>query len=289
MGEGMTTTIPGTSGDDHLLGDADANVFQLQGGGADYASGGAGKDLFAMGASLGPDDTIIGGGGKDAVSFNTAFEVLTLTGAMLDGVETLVIEDGADSLIVLADDLVGAGAKLTIDARGLGSPSILDLDASAEGDGMLLVKGGYGDDLITTGDGADTVYGGKGMDIIDGGDGADRIYGGADRDVLTGGGGADIFVYLALTDSRRNTPDSIADLEQQDVIDVRQIDANVLKDGNQAFHLSAFWDNKPGTAIVFHSSFDDHWSLLLDVDGDARYDASIDLGITEFTPSNFLL
>ncbi len=280
-------TLTGTAGDDNLVGGVGDDVFELQDGGADTARGGDGDDSFRFGASLTDADRIDGGGGFNTVSF-VATDPLTLTGAMLTRIDEIVFQSGVNGPVTLADDVLALGRKLTVHGAELDTYGVV-FDGSAETDGQLLVIGSGVDDSLVGGQGADTLSGGQGVDTLDGGGGADRMVGGADRDVMTGGDGADLFVFRAITDSKRNTPDSITDLEEHDIVDLRQIDADVLKDGNQAFRLTDHWEGEAGLAVLFHNTPDDHWVLLLDVDGDSRADARIDLGILDFTPSNFLL
>lgn len=67
--------------------------------------------------------------------------------------------------------------------------------------GNIKIKGGFGDDVITTnrgfnkiwgGAGEDTIYGGKDQDIIFGNNGQDKIWGGAGADTIDGSAGDDI-------------------------------------------------------------------------------------------------
>jgi Ca2+-binding RTX toxin-like protein len=280
------TTLTGTAGDDNLVGGVGDDVFELEDGGADTAHGGDGDDSFRFGASLTDADRVDGGGGFNTVYF-VATEPLALTGAMLTRIDRIVFQSDIDGQVTLSDEVVAAGRKLSVRGTELDNYGLL-FDGSAETDGELSIVGSAIDDNMSAGGGADTLSGGKGIDTLGGGGGADRIVGGADRDVLTGGDGVDVFLYGAITDSRRNSPDSITDLEEQDVIDLRAIDANALKDGNQAFHLTDHY-GEAGAAIVHYNIADAHWVLLLDVDGDSRDDGRIDLGILEFTPSNFVL
>ncbi len=279
-------TLTGTAGDDNLVGGAGDDLFELQDGGADTAHGGDGDDSFRFAASLTGADRVDGGGGFNTVYF-VATEPLTLTGAMLTRIDRIVFQSDIAGQVTLGDDVVAAGRKLSVRGSELNTYGLL-FDGSAETDGELSILGSLADDSMSAGAGADTLSGGQGIDTLDGGGGADRIFGGADRDVMTGGAGVDVFLYGALTDSRRNTPDSITDLEEQDVIDLRAIDANALEDGDQAFHLTDHY-GEAGAAIVFYNISDAHWVLLLDVDGDSRADARIDMGILDFTPSSFLL
>lgn len=58
-------------------------------------------------------------------------------------------------------------------------------------DEALTVRGGSGDDTITTGDGNDNIVAGAGNDLIHSGAGDDMIFGGSGNDFVNGGRGAD--------------------------------------------------------------------------------------------------
>jgi serralysin len=89
-------------------------------------------------------------------------------------------------------------------------------------------------------------------DVILGGNGNDTLVGGPGPDRLTGGRGADRFVYLSTADSRprKSKRDTIRDFNaaQGDLIDLRVIDANSRRAGNQAFTFIGRkpFDGKPG-------------------------------------------
>ena len=58
----------------------------------------------------------------------------------------------------------------------------------------VLVRGGAGNDTITTGAGRDTIYGGNGDDQLTGGGGRDYIVGGNGNDSIIGGAGNDTLI-----------------------------------------------------------------------------------------------
>jgi Tol biopolymer transport system component len=117
-----------------------------------------------------------------------------------------------------------------------------------------------------------------GADTISGGNGKDVIVGGPGPDVLRGGKGADTFVYLSLADSRPGKNDAILDFNatQGDIIDLSAIDANAMKNGNQAFTFigSKPFDGFPGR-LRFSGGF-----LSADVHGDRIADFAIRVNVT---------
>lgn len=162
-------------------------------------------------------------------------------------------------------------------------------DSLYGGKGRDRIVGQNGDDRLSGGDGHDTLSGGSGNDVLRGGRdndrltggyGNDKLFGGPGRDRLIGDGGADrlvggddedVFIYRNVSDSIgwRKKRDLIDDFEQgEDVIDLRQIDANINAKGNQKFEFvaeSAF----SGTAGELRFKNE---RLEADVDGDGRAD-----------------
>jgi Ca2+-binding RTX toxin-like protein len=107
--------------------------------------------------------------------------------------------------------------------------------------------------------------------------------------VLTGGTGVDRFAFQLLSDSRKADPDLITDLAAEDFVDVRAIDANSAKDGNQAFQLVGAFTNKAGQALLTYSSALDQTTLELDVDADGKSDMTIVFDGDQRSFTNFVL
>lgn len=194
----------GGSGDDSIYGQ----------GGDDYIEGNEGNDLLDGGSE---DDIIYGGSGLD-----------TIQGG--DGNDTLYGEDGDDHLRggTGADKIFGGSGIDTVDFSNdvdsvevdlltksiaytsTGRDYIYDVenvigsdfaDRLTANEGVNIVHGGLGNDVIFGVGAADTLYGEDGDDIIYGDravnaaeDGDDIIYGGAGDDTLYGGGGDDTFI-----------------------------------------------------------------------------------------------
>lgn len=119
--------------------------------------------------------------------------------------------------------------------------------------------------------------GSEGDDIYVGTKFADKIDGGVGFDTLTGGKGKDIFIFNeGDTTADIETADIILDFNvKQDTIKLKNIDANVNKDGDQAFTFlgKEEFTGKAGQAIWERANGDT--IIRLDTDGDAVADYSI--------------
>ena len=135
-----------------------------------------------------------------------------------------------------------------------------------------------------------TIYGGVGRDTLNGGDGNDILVGGSDRDDLTGGLGADMFVYALASDSTAAAQDRIRDFNaaQGDKIDLRQIDANTLVNGNGVFVLSAAFTRVAGQLVL--TQIAGGYLVAGDVNGDGIADLQIEVRTSDLlNASHFLL
>jgi glucose/arabinose dehydrogenase len=166
----------------------------------------------------------------------------------------------------------GAGNLYGVTITG----QILRLDPSeAAGDGSDKLSGGEGADSIYGGAGADSLAGGVGDDVISGGLDRDVIAGDAGADVLSGGRNPDLFLYRSLADSALGAADRITDLSDNDVIDLRAIDAKSTKDGNQAFELVDQFTAEAGQLTMTFQAGQARTLLRVDVDGDAISDMTV--------------
>ena len=137
-------------------------------------------------------------------------------------------------------------------------------------------SGGKGDDSLTGNEAANRLNGGKGDDAL---------AGGAGRDALKGGGGNDIFFFEGVEDSR----DVIMDLAAGDVIDLSAIDAKEGVAGNQMFHLVDDFGGGAGQATLQYKAGKDITLLMLDTDGDAEADYTIQLNGNQTSFTDFVL
>lgn len=120
--------------------------------------------------------------------------------------------------------------------------------------------------------GNDVILGNAGHDALRGGAGSDVLDGGRGTDTLTGGIGADRFVFKAVADSANGSRrDVVVDFTDADWIDLRGVDANANRAGDQAFRF------------IGSESFGDRAGELRfangvvqgDVNGDGRTDFAI--------------
>jgi Ca2+-binding RTX toxin-like protein len=259
-------TVYGGSGDDNMLGDADAQVFY----------GGAGDDI--LGGRSG-DDTLIGGDGLDQLFGGADDDTLY---ADADGVADLYNgEGGVDTLI-----LDGVGGDVTLDlaselmssvlfgndvVRGIENVTGTGLDDVLRGDGSAntfignagndVLEGRGGDDQLFGGAGADTMDGGDGNDVLDGGNNDDFLYGGNGDDVLKGGLGANVLDGQVGTDTLDYTGAIAA-------VSVDLDNDQVLKASDSQLDDYANFENLIG------SSFDD--TFLLDAGNLLAIDTQFD-------------
>lgn len=201
---GISTTLSGDAGNDHLFVGGSGPVTIAGGAGDDFIQGTSAGDHLYGGTDdpNAPDgnDTIISAGaaqleepgsdGDDVISGGLGNDTIAA------GVGSDVVDGGAGD-----DAISGCGS-------GTGCPDGDDiLDG---GDGNDAVSGRGGSDVITGGRGDDVLIGGDvsaggipgfstspppaapgGNDVVSGGEGSDRVTGGNGDDTLTGGPGDD--------------------------------------------------------------------------------------------------
>jgi Ca2+-binding RTX toxin-like protein len=262
----------GLAGNDILNGDAESGPFGndwLYGGsGNDTLNGGGGDDILNGGSG---DDTLEGGIGIDTASYRTATAGVSVSLAFNDGqstggsgVDTLLsienvigsnFSDRIDGIFII-DSILNGGAgndTLVVDHAdgstlngGAGNDTL-----SAAQTGPVTLNGGNGNDLLIASDGSFTLNGGAGNDAIQvsgGGNGQTNatVNGGGGADTLTTLGGINdtfniIFDYSSVNESPAGLgKDAITGFTGEavavgDQIDLRDIDANTLVSGNQAF------------------------------------------------------
>ena len=146
--------------------------------------------------------------------------------------------------------------------------------------------------LVLTG--VSEIAGGAGNDTIVGSAGNDTILGNAGADNLTGSGGQDNFVFIAASESRSTTIDTITDFVQgTDIIDLSGIDANILTLlTNDAFDFigSGPFAGTPGSLRFDTTSIAGVTRILGHVDSNSSVDFEVRLlGTYDLTSTDFIL
>ncbi|MGE0643953.1 MAG: calcium-binding protein [Nitrospira sp.] len=220
----------------HIYGNDANNVLSgLEGD--DAVNGGTGNDL------------LFGGDGNDLLDGNSGDDVLN-GGAGIDVVNYESVAAGVRVNLALtgAQNTVGAGIDTFSQVENVTGSSFNDTLIGNAGNNSLY--GGNGNDVLTGGSGKDQLNGGAGNDRFDY-NGVSESLVGTNRDVITGFAGAG----TALGDQ----------------IDLRDIDANTLVTGNQAFQWRGATPGGAGT--LWYSGGVLHGNI----DGDATPEFEIQL------------
>ncbi len=250
QGNSFANSIEGDRGGDSLFGNGGDDVLKglagndtLDGGpGADFMLGGLGDDIYYQ------DDR----GDVIAEKADRGIDLVmsSVGGSLSENVENLQLTS--------REDISARGNNLGNRMEGLAGDNVLN--------------GFGGNDRIFGQGGRDLVIGGNGWDILGGGSGSDRLRGGMGRDVMHGDTGADRFEYFDAAESRVGQPDTIIDFEiGLDTIDLRHIDADSGRAGNQRF---VFIGNdifgRNGAELRIEGNL-----VMGDVDGDGSADFAI--------------
>ncbi len=155
-------------------------------------------------------------------------------------------------------------------AQSLLAHEMLAFYGAAETDGSFNVRGGRGDDTITTGAGNDQLWGNLG----------------ADR--LSGGAGNDSFEYYAVGESTSASRDQILDFGAGDKINLSNIDANGnAADGDSSFIYLGLGEFTGVAGQVRLIAAGTDWLIEADTDGDGLADLIIDVTTTGgYVPSS---
>ncbi|MFC4170956.1 calcium-binding protein [Microvirga sp. GCM10011540] len=237
-------TIRGDDGRDRLYGES----------GSDHLIGGGGNDL--LDGSTGAD-RMVGGAGDDVYRVENrrdrVIETDTSAEGGIDRIEAKV------SFSLSGSDMAGVEQLALRTGRDLsGSGNSLD----------NYMSGSSGDNRLGGGGGNDVLRGGSGNDILRGGSGAD---------VLSGQKGQDTFLYKSAAESLagETTRDRILDFSSADVIDLRDIDASVLADGDQAFTFVGSGGFTGAGQVRFETDAFGNTVVQADVDGNLTADFEI--------------
>ena len=170
------------------------------------------------------------------------------------------------------DTLIGSGRNNSLNGK----------------DGNDVLEGLGGADQLIGEKGGDDLYGGNGGDDLYGGSSRDTLVGGRGHDFLEGGGGADRFVFNTRQESTANAQrDVITDFARSegDKIDLRSMDADSTRGGNQAFDFV-------GTATFSGDAGELRYRghiISADINGDRMADFQLDVNLTRYVANDFLL
>jgi Ca2+-binding RTX toxin-like protein len=296
-------TLAGTSGADDLSG-GDGNDFLESLNGADTLGGGLGDDVVYL--AFNGDVTAQGGDGVDWLSFfddnqtgsfpdhpsprikfklgDTGPQVTQAGTITAQGFENLAGGNWNDKLSGDAHDNVMAGDWGSDRLRGANGNDTLWGDAFVNPDGSLFESG---DVVEGASEYNDTLLGGRGNDTLIGNFGAD---------VLLGGPGVDTYKFIDALDSTVATGvDTIAGLQQRDVVDFSAIDADGdATNGDSAFVLVDTFSGTPdahsaGELTIGYDAVSDMTFFKADIDGDGTADMLINVNGDHRDFTNFAL
>jgi Ca2+-binding RTX toxin-like protein len=187
--------LRGNAGDNFLTSEdsTHADIFRLQDGGNDSATGFGGRDVFYFGGAFTAEDSIDGGGNADIVGlqgdYSGGVSIGSITNLGNMGSISLFSHTsdafgGADATpngyrLLAADSNVAAGEILKINGSNLVNGEALVFDGSLETDGRFWIYGGRGADLLTGGAQGDFFIFAEGRFAA-----GDRVIGGTGYDVL---------------------------------------------------------------------------------------------------------
>ena len=286
-------TIEGTTGNDHILVDAedgpgphtvraytDVDVIEidtyvrtdiyLQDGGDTVRGGDGTTSIHFNGAA----NRLYGGEGDDDFSFGTLG-----AGNLIDGGDrTDTLRAGGDAAFInLAE---GHGAFRSEQSGEIYQYELRDLEN---------LTGTSGNDILVGDDDANTIHGAIGDDLVSGrgGDdiltsddwvepsGDDVFVGGLGADDITTADGDDVIRIDRLVESQPGTEDRVTDFSSRDTLDLSRIDADQTRPGDQAFTLI-------GDAPFSYTAGELHYQRLgrgllvsADADGDGRSDMQV--------------
>jgi Ca2+-binding RTX toxin-like protein len=179
--DGDPLFAPGTRGNDTLSG-FEGNDQLYGGAGSDTLNGGAGNDYLAGGEG---GDTMNGGNGDDVYEVDNSGDVVY-------DPDQVGGSGGYDMVISSISYGLGATIEKLLLLGGIyGTGNAKDNEIKS-GAGNNVLSGLAGNDLLVSGSGDDLLYGGSGDDHLEGLTGNDQIYGEDGNDLLRGYTGDDV-------------------------------------------------------------------------------------------------
>lgn len=273
-----------------------AAIQQIYGRNTTFAAGNDSYDLPDSNGSGTFFLAIWDTGGTDEIVYSGSRDTtIDLTAATIDRSPT------GGGLVSSANGIYGGytiaqGVWIENASGGSGSDRITgnaranQLDGNGGSDVLLGVDG---NDVLDGGSEGDWLSGGAGIDQLIGGLGNDFLIGGRGGDVLSGGDGFDRFDFNNIRDSRRVDIDFISDFTLgEDLIDLRGIDANVDRRGNQNFRFVGddALTGRGHQVHYVHDTLNNQTIIEGDVTGDRRADFKIVLdGLHDLTRYDFIV
>jgi serralysin len=253
------------------------------GSGSDTLTGNDAENLLRGGAG---DDVLDGGPGDDTAVFSNkraSYSILKLSDGSFQVADLRTnTPDGVDILSGIETfqftDRIYPQAELETS----GTPAV-----TISGLQDLSLSGSQANNRLYGQRGDDRLDGRGGNDRLYGRDGDDKLVGAGGRDTLVGGDGDDVFVIKSVAESRPAARDTIMDFVRgDDRLDLRAVDANTIKGGNQAFTFigSSGFHHRAGE-VRFKSGV-----VSGDVNGDEIGDFQIKIAaLSKMTNSDFYL
>jgi len=154
-------------GNNTVTGTAGSNAYTLHGD-HDALTGGAGNDTFNLGDKFDFTDAINGGGGINTLELSGDYNApaQTITAAMLQNVDKIVLAAGHDYTLAIDSGVVSSGRTMTINGNAMVPGNNLTLDVSADTGGRYVVDLGGGYNIVDLNNQADTVHAGSGQNYI---------------------------------------------------------------------------------------------------------------------------
>jgi hypothetical protein len=260
-GQGVDNLLGGAGNDGFFFG-ADGNLTS-----ADVVNGGVGTDTLALRGNYVGSGAILFQNG----SF-TNIEVLALLSGHTNEYSGVIVPDGYDYDVTVANGNVAAGQQLDVNGAGLRSDESFRFDGRAELDGSFRILGGAANDTLYGGSQADTLYGGLGADRLEGGAGADTYWyravaesTGANFDTIEGFNAASDRIDLQFEVG------GIANVLSQGSLSTSSFDADLAAAMNGVLGV--------GQAALFTASagtLAGHTFAIIDANGQAGYQAGQD-------------
>nr|WP_281408843.1 cadherin domain-containing protein [Microvirga arsenatis] len=254
-----------------------------------YGSGiGMSNGVVAENSAAGTQVGTLTVANPDAASNYTKYALLNDAGGRFmigaDG-KSIVVKNG-----ILLDYEQAATHRITVQAidEALNKSITYDLTVVLQNVDKENTTGTTGSDTVSGGASSDTLAGGGGNDVLDagagkdkveGGIGNDRLIGGGGQDTLSGGAGKDVFAFGAKdTGTSKGTADTITDFKgrEGDRLDLKLIDADVKKKGDQAFSFIGKTDFTKAGQVRYEKAGKDTY-VYLNTDSDKAAEAVIKL------------